>query len=881
MKGWYTFCRNVSSSSGFPVIKFPDSILKVVHFAQESVVHFRQELLVHFAQESLVQFGQEYSIYETAYNYILNELLKDQLIGKYLDMGCYNLDRGCFLSYDPHVYRNPDPQQWQISGKVPLVSLVPNALDESAIPSNPVESMVLLDRIHDFYVKSGKSLFNDHQTWKDGGYMFFNFFVEREDLAEHFYRKFSALSDKYDEKQFDKTVKSIKKRKDKPNSTLVWLMKTCVEDGFKFEYQLKEIQEEISAFYRRYRRVFFNQKALQINDYISEYQINENKNLIIISPTNSGKTRYFFSHLQGKRILLVPTKVNVDELVAKYSTTEHPVKGIYEGIQVDINDQIMVGTFDAIQKFNRILPQEEYQLWVDEYHHFYTSGDKNFRNEVLNELYSSMFAYKRVVLMSGTDLDDDFLFNTQPDPLKTDWYNDKYTFTKLVFEKRNVKQKNLTIVETDDSYASIIERMTHEGLNLIYFNDKERSARFAEIISKGGYAVQLVNADNKSTEEVQAILKTGKVDEKVKALLVTSILQECASLYNEATGVHFLGNPTHVDIEQMVNRFRIANPNIYLYIKRDEIYSHRYLDRKFFLKTKMDEAQRQVDYYKNEMKAKRASLPVSEVISELEQMTRIIRDSAESLVMERFGDLQIDKIAVANRLYENMRQYQHEDILQLLFNLVQYNYTFSFESAHPADKKIIVRGKKMSVAKMKKYYNKVIAENFHRYEGKNSSDLQFRKFCRRYEYIADHLPDGCVWDAMEKYGRSDKDFKLFQKKIKSQIYYASKGYTNGKSFKINKITETGTIKRFYNEFELDQTYMADEVITKVISIKKDSPSMRGVKLTKNKATRWLKEMFEVEQNKSNGKYSYTIKSLNVSGFPLDQNKRSTWDMKCA
>jgi hypothetical protein len=443
------------------------------------------------------------ALYETAYHYVLNCLQEDQVIGKYLDTGCYNLDRGCFLSYDPEVYRNQNPQQWQISNQIPVEALVPKTFDESVVPSNPVESVVLLDRIYDFYVKSGKSLFNDHQSWKDGGYMFFNFFGEREDLAEHYYRKFSMLSDKYDEKQFDKTVRSIKKRKDKPNSTLVKLMKTCLEEGFELNYLLKEI--EISAFYRRYKRVFFNQKALQINDYISEIQFDNNRNLIIISPTNSGKTRYFFDHLQGKRILLVPTKLNVDELVAKYSKPDRPVKGIYEGIQVDSNDLILVGTFDAIQKFNRILTQEEYELWVDEYHHFYTSGDKNFRNEVLNELYASMFAYKRVVLMSGTDLDDDFLFNTQPDPTKQQWYNDKYIWTKLYFEKQNVKQKNLTIVETDDTYASIIERLTHEGLNLIYFNDKERGARFAEIITKGGYAVQLVNADNKSTEEVQTV----------------------------------------------------------------------------------------------------------------------------------------------------------------------------------------------------------------------------------------------------------------------------------------------------------------------------------------------------------------------------------------
>ncbi|HNQ83349.1 MAG TPA: hypothetical protein PKM34_06875 [Bacteroidales bacterium] len=61
IKGRYTFCRNVSSPSGFPVKNFPDFILKVVHLAQESVVHFRQELLVRYAQEWVVQFGQEYS----------------------------------------------------------------------------------------------------------------------------------------------------------------------------------------------------------------------------------------------------------------------------------------------------------------------------------------------------------------------------------------------------------------------------------------------------------------------------------------------------------------------------------------------------------------------------------------------------------------------------------------------------------------------------------------------------------------------------------------------------------------------------------------------------------------------------------------------------
>ena len=58
-----------------------------------------------------------------------------------------------------------------------------------------------------------------------------------------------------------------------------------------------------------------------------------------------------------------------------------------------------------------------------------------------------------------------------------------------------------------------------------------------------------------------------------------------------------------------------------------------------------------------------------------------------------------------------------------------------------------------------------------------------------------------------------------------------------------------------------------------------SSGMHGVGLTKNKATRWLGEMFEIEHKKSNGKYYYTIKSLDVSGFPLDNGKKDRWNIR--
>lgn len=814
-------------------------------------------------------------LYVPAYLYMLKYLEKDRVFGKYLDWTVYNLNRGCYLSYDENVHRNQNPLQWKIMDQLPLEAILPSHDNDLAVPSNPLESSVLLNRIYDFYVKSKKSPFNTHKTWRDHGYMLFNYFNERDDLAEYFFRKFSMLSEKFDEKQFNKTVKSIRNRNEKNHSTISLLIKTAFEDGFKITYEMKDI--DISAFYAEDRKVFINQKALQINDYISEIQLDNEKNLIIISPTNSGKTRYFFDKLEGKRILLVPMKINVDELVEKYSEPDRPVLGIQEGVNVDPSYEIMVCTYDAITKLNSYLNVEEYQLWVDEYHHFYSSGDKNFRNRVLNTIYSSMFSYKRVVLMTGTDLDDDFLFTTKPDPTKPDWYNDKYTFTKLFFEKKNVKVKPLTLVDTNDNYSSIIERLSHDGLNIIFFNDKERGARFGDEIAKNGYDVQLVNADNKSSEEVQRILRTGKVGEQVQALIVTSILQEGVSLYDKnVRGVHFIGHPTHFEIEQLVNRFRDANPQVFLYLKKGKIYYHNHLDRKYFLKSKIDEAQRQCDYYTMEKIFRGESLQIDDVVNNHSHMSRIIRDSAESLVMEHFGELEVDKIAVAHALYEKIRLYQHKDILQLLFNLVPYNYTFNWEPDKPSGEKIVLRRKRLSIPKMKEYYERVNSEGFHPYNGKNSSDEQFRQFYKRWTYISDHLSDTDVWDALEVYGRSEKDFNGFKNRIESQIFYASKGYINGKPFRLQQVADTGTIKRFYREFELDETYTAEEVLDKVIDIKMASNSMTSVKLSKNKSTRWLKEMFEIDRKKSNGKYFYTIKSLNVSGFPLDNDKRDRW-----
>lgn len=113
-------------------------------------------------------------------------------------------------------------------------------------------------------------------------------------------------------------------------------------------------------------------------EHLSDIQFDTGGNMLLESPTNTGKSEYFCKYAKNKRIMLVPTVDLVKQLVKENSTESNPIKPVFAGEIITGDEEIIIGTYDSIYKVNRLENPQEYELWLDEAHNFFLSSGINF-----------------------------------------------------------------------------------------------------------------------------------------------------------------------------------------------------------------------------------------------------------------------------------------------------------------------------------------------------------------------------------------------------------------------------------------------------------------------------------------------------------------------
>ncbi|WP_242928607.1 BT4734/BF3469 family protein [Pontibacter vulgaris] len=295
-----------------------------------------------------------------------------------------------------------------------------------------------------------------------------------------------------------------------------------------------------------------------IDNYLSEISIPNTELLILEAPTNCGKTTYFVKVASGRRIMLVPTIA-----LAIQVEKEHGIKAVYSGVQVYKHDEVLVGTYECINKLIKILNISKYELWIDEAHNMVQSSSVSYRNKALSEICENIDYFKRVVLMSGTWI-----------PTSTAPFSN---FERVVIKSRNKKLGQFNIIPTDDAIQSTAERIKNNPntLHLVYLNKKDKSESVARLFTELGHGEFIpIHADKKNDRVQKNITLTGHLPDGVRGIVVTDLFKEGISLIDKSDFcVHLISSTDSITTEQIINRVRKSVPVTFCYLNSEGNYS--------------------------------------------------------------------------------------------------------------------------------------------------------------------------------------------------------------------------------------------------------------------------------------------------------------------
>lgn len=797
------------------------------------------------------------SLYQPAYYLLLDKLKLDDVYGQFkADTSASNVSRCHFVPFDPEIHYNPDPIPIELdtlARAVPYYNAAFKASDDYLV--------IVLDKILEFYQTrfEGKmSVCDEYKQWISYGYALFNTFPDDEETAELYFRRFSALSPKYQkmaEGDFQTVVDSIISGKKNGNSILQ-IIGEARKNGYDFQYSLKDLRLELSGKFSDEGKIPPARfPLLKETQHLSDIQFDTGGNLLLESPTNTGKSEYFCKYASERRILLVPTQDLAKQLARDNSTPDHPIKAVYEGVQVTGEEDVVIGTYDSIFKLIRLDNLGEYELWIDEAQNFFLSSSTTFRNKQLTEIYESLPEFKRVVAMTGTLIQNDYLFSAQEG------------FEKVVIRQEGRPEKHLVLVETPDKKSSILKRLVRGTLNVIFYNDKAEGENLGKYLSKvHNFRVQLFNRDTKETEEHQAIITSRMVDKGIEVLIVTDSFKEGISINNlDFAGIHVMGSVSWVDIEQLGSRDREINPPIHMYFAQDAKFYYKYFNINASIKLRLEDAQKVANLFNGRINGS----SVGSSIADLERERRIIcaqePRSPHNWVKIEDYEYVVNQLAAINEAYVQMKIAHYINVQQLLMELAPYNYKFSVETDDVEGLTDYTFNKdKMSEEKVNDFlelYGRLTVEEL---ADIDAGDGAINEVLGRLYHITRQLRDEDVEAAFRQYGTSKQAYRTFCEGLETQLFYA----------KLKKeAKEPVLLKGMITSFNVGKEYTRMEVLRKLKKMQKESHLFKGVSLDSKRLVYYLRRFFQVEIIEGSGRRtSYKIASRNVTGFELDIKK---------
>lgn len=312
-----------------------------------------------------------------------------------------------------------------------------------------------------------------------------------------------------------------------------------------------------------------------LTDYSKEIvqAIQQNKELLLISPTGTGKTHFtskeLMKHFAGYQIAIfapltsIVKQIEIDKIPTIYKSSNI----------VDLNNAVtspvFFGTYDAAIHLESWNPEKPLILIVDEYHSLINSVD--YRKKAVQAVQNLTKKAAKIVYLTATP-------PPTPPPITTG--TKKIQFTKTTPAKKTIviNPNGIDI----DSLTDLIQA-NPQVKHLVRVQSKAKIELIKRELTKSGIKTAAIYNGSKDSETLEYINKNSLIDDSFQVILCTSKLETGVNITNSGAWiVHFVAKEIEPDnFIQFYSRLR--NPEkltVYYHgkIKPESIENQKIID---------------------------------------------------------------------------------------------------------------------------------------------------------------------------------------------------------------------------------------------------------------------------------------------------------------
>lgn len=385
-------------------------------------------------------------------------------------------------------------------------------------------------------------------------------------------------------------------------------------------------------------------------------------NKILVSPTASGKT-YYVAHLEGKKILVTPTRSLSDEVAARYNGKA------FNAASKDVSneDDFIVVTYASYQNLITRINVAQYRVFIDEAHNFTTSASSTFMLKELNALLNTLKVApaKSTTLLTATPL------------LNADPYLSQFEYVNVV--KNATITKNFKVLNVKDKTKAVSEifgqaKANGEFTAVLLNNTKSKLTAYLATLTN--YNIQTFSAAKKNEDYFVELMKNGQIQSDVDGIISTTVLKEGNSIFtNKAVVNVVIASMFSVEeIEQFAARFRDATTiNVFVLRPFDTVNKTNTFNSQSYADDCVLQAK------SNAQALNELNLNVSGV--RLESIMDVLASSYTKV--NGLGFYDVDYLAISNKVYEMEKVKVWGDIA--LLNAKAHLYGFSAVTIEAVD----------------------------------------------------------------------------------------------------------------------------------------------------------------------------------------------------
>ena len=320
---------------------------------------------------------------------------------------------------------------------------------------------------------------------------------------------------------------------------------------------------------------------LSSNETLTDYSkeivqaIHENKELLLVSPTGTGKTHFtskeLIKHFAGYQIAIF---VPLTSIAKQLENDKIPT--IYEGSNyIELNNAVsspvFAGTYNSAIELNLHSwnPEKPLILIVDEYHSLINSIE--YRNEAVQAVQNLTKKAAKIVYLTAT-----------PPPITTGTQRIQFTKTTPAKKTIVINPNGIDI----NSLTDLIQA-NPQIKHLVRIESKAKIKSIQRELTKSGIKTAAIHNGSKDSEILDKINQNSIICDNIQVVLCTSKLETGVNINNSGSWiVHFLAKEMEPGVEpdnfiQFYSRLR-APENLTVYyhgkIKHESIENQKIID---------------------------------------------------------------------------------------------------------------------------------------------------------------------------------------------------------------------------------------------------------------------------------------------------------------